>query len=92
MKKQEGEFLKKRDKVRHHLIMTRLCQSDRNTLYQKLMQQQVNKKYNAPLNDKEQATLDERLQVVIDACKDLQDELRRPDSDQIDRVLNVMKS
>ena len=79
MKKQQGEFLKKRDKVRHHLIMTRLCQSDRNTLYQKLMQQQVNKKVNQPLNDKEVTTLDERLQVVIDVCKDLQDELRKTD-------------
>ena len=80
MKKQEGQFLLKRDKVRHHLIMTRLCQSDRNTLYQKLQGQQVNKKYNSALNDKEVSTLDERLQVVIDVCKDLQDELRREDS------------
>lgn len=79
MKKQEGQFLLKRDKVRHHLIMTRLCQSDRNTLYQKLMNQQVNKKYNAPLNEKEVKTLDERLQVVIDVCKDLQNELKQSD-------------
>lgn len=79
MKKQEGQFLLKRDKVRHHLIMTRLCESDRSTLYQKTMGQKTNKITNAPLNDKEVTTLDERLQVVIDVCKDLQDELRRED-------------
>lgn len=77
MKKQEGEFLKKRDKVRHHLIMTRL--GLKNQTYQKVMNQPSNGKYNQPLNDSEVETLNNGLQVVIDACKDLQEELRKKD-------------
>jgi hypothetical protein len=77
MKKQEGEFLKKRDKVRHHLIMTRL--GLKNQTYQKIMQQLSNGKYNQPFNDKEVETLNTGLQVVIDACKDLQEELKKKD-------------
>lgn len=77
MKKQEGEFLKKRDKVRYHLIMTRL--GLKNQTYQKLMGQLSNGKYNQPLNDGEVESLDKGLQTVIDACKDLQKELKKRD-------------
>lgn len=77
MKKQEGEFLKKRDKVRHHLIMTRL--GLKNQTYQKVMQQKSNGKINQPFNDNEVKTLIKGLNEVIDACNDLIDELRRPD-------------
>lgn len=79
MKNQDEKFILKRDKVRHHLIMTRLCESDRSTLYQRIQGQSVNKKYNSPLPDKEVKKLDERLQYVIDICRDFQDELRKPD-------------
>lgn len=77
MKKQEGEFLKKRDKVRYHLIMTRL--GLKNQTYQKVMGQLSNGKYNQPLNNSEVETLNTGLQVVIDACKDLQEELKKKD-------------
>lgn len=77
MKKQEGEFLKKRDKVRHHLIMTRL--GLKNQTYQKVMQQKSNGKINQPFNDNEVKTLIKGLNEVIDACNDLIDELKIPD-------------
>lgn len=79
MKKQEGEFLIKRARIRKILVMTKLIDSNRNSLYQKLLGQQVNKKYNPPLNDKEVQELDDRIQSVIDTCKEFQEELRRPD-------------
>lgn len=77
MKKQEGEFLKKRDKVRHHLIMTRL--GLKNQTYQKVMQQKSNGKINQPFNDNEVKTLIKGLNEVIDACNDFIDELKIPD-------------
>ena len=79
MKNQDEQFILKRDKVRKLLRMTVVCESDRSTLYQKIQGQQVNKKYNSPLNDKEANHLSERLQVVIDACQDLKDELEKED-------------
>lgn len=75
MKKQEGTFLIKRDKVRERVIMKRLV--IRNNLYKKLMGQQYNKKYNVPLNDSEVSELDHGLNEVIEACKELKDELGR---------------
>lgn len=77
MKKQEGAFLLKRDKVRERVIMKRLV--TRNNLYKKLMGQQYNKKYNVPLNDSELQELDRGLNEVIEVCKDLKDELHRKD-------------
>ena len=77
MKKQEGELIKKRDKVRHHLIMTRL--GLKNQTYQKVMGQLSNGKLNQPFNDSEVETIHQGLQVVIDACKDFQKELKTPD-------------
>jgi hypothetical protein len=77
MKKQEGEFLKKRDKVRHHLIMTRL--GLKNQTYQKIMQQLSNGKYNQPFNDKEVETIRKGVQNVIDVCNDFLDELNKAD-------------
>lgn len=77
MKKQEGQFLLKRDKVRHHLIMTRL--GLKNQTYQKIMNQKSNGKLNQPFNDGEVETIHQGLQVVIDACKDFQKELKTPD-------------
>jgi hypothetical protein len=77
MKKQEGKFLTKRDKVRRHLIMTKL--DLKNQTYQKIMGQQSNGKKNQPFNDSEVETIKKGLQVVIDACKDFQDELNTPD-------------
>lgn len=75
MKKQEGEFLNKRNKVRHHLIMTRL--GLKNQTYQKIMGQLSNGKHNQPFNDNEVNSIHDGLQNVIEICKDLQDELRK---------------
>lgn len=77
MKKQEGKFLIKRDKVRHHLIMTRL--GLKNQTYQKIMQQLCNGKYNQPFNDKEVETIKQGVQNVIDVCNDFLEELNTPD-------------
>ena len=77
MKKQQGIFLAKRDKVRHHLIMTRL--GLKNQTYQKIMQQKSNGKINQPFNANEVKTICDNLQVVIDAFKEFQDELNTPD-------------
>lgn len=77
MKKQQGELLKKRDKVRHHVVMTRL--GLKNQTYQKIQGQLSNGKYNQPFNDSEVETIHQGLQVVIDACKDFQKELKTPD-------------
>ncbi len=77
MKKQEGTFLIKRDKVRERVIMKRLV--IRNNLYKKLMGQQYNKKYNVPLNDSEVQELDQGLSEVIEVCKDLKNEIQRKD-------------
>lgn len=77
MKKQEGEYLKKRDKVRNHVIMSRL--NLKNATYQKVMGQRNNGKINQPLNAREVETLSNSLQTVIDVCRDLQDELKKTD-------------
>lgn len=77
MKKQDDKFILKRDKVRKHLIMTKL--GLKNQTYQKIMGQQSNGKYNQPFNDSEVETIYQGLQKVIDACKDLQKDLKRLD-------------
>lgn len=77
MKKQEGEYLKKRDKVRNHVIMSRL--KLKNATYQKVMGQRNNGKINQPLNAREVETLTNSLQTVINVCKDLQEELKKTD-------------
>lgn len=77
MKKQEGEFLKKRDKVRHHLIMTRL--GLKNQTYQKIMGQKSNGKINQPFNQNEIDTLTVGIKEVIDVCNDFIEELKRHD-------------
>ena len=77
MKKQEGEFLKKRDKVRHHVIMTRL--GLKNQTYQKCMGQQSNGKINQPLNDSEVETIKMGVKNVIVICTDFLKELDKSD-------------
>lgn len=78
MKKQEGEFLKKRDKVRHHLIMTRI-KDIKNQTYQKIMGQKSNGKINQPFNQSEIDTLTIGIKEVIEVCQDFINEINTPD-------------
>lgn len=77
MKKQEGKLLLKRDKLRHHLIMTRL--GLKNQTYQKIMGQKSNGKINQPFNQNEIDTLTVGIKEVISVCNDFIEELKRPD-------------
>lgn len=77
MKKQDDKFILKRDKVRNHLLMTRL--GLKNQTYQKIMGQKSNGKYNQPFNDNEVETIRKGVQNVIDVCKDFIKELDHKD-------------
>lgn len=77
MKKQDDKFILKRDKVRNHLLMTRL--GLKNQTYQKIMGQKSNGKYNQPFNDSEVETIRNGVKNVIYVCKDFLNDLDRKD-------------
>ena len=74
MKIQDDNFLLKRAKIRKTLIMTKL--NLKNQTYQKLMGQQVNKKYDSPLSDSEVSEFDSALANAEIVIKEMRDELR----------------
>ena len=78
MKKQEGEFLKKREAIRYHLIMKRVV--NKNQLYQKLMGQVVNGKKDSPLTEIEIEELDNGLKNIQEIIKQFRNELHKKDS------------
>lgn len=77
MKNQTKEFIQKRDKMRHHLIMTRI--GAKNHTYQKLMGQMSNGKYNPPLNESEIEDITKGVTNVISVCNDFLEELKKKD-------------
>lgn len=77
MKKQDDKFILKRDKVRHHVVMTRL--GLKNQTYQKIQGQLSNGKYNQPFNDSEVETIRNGVKNVIDVCNDFLNDLDRND-------------
>lgn len=78
MKKQQGKLLLKRDKLRHHLIMTRI-KDIKNQTYQKIMGQKSNGKINQPFNQNEIDTLTVGITEVIEVCQDFIKEINTPD-------------
>lgn len=77
MKNQDDKFKEKRDKIRKIMIMTRL--GLKNQTYQKLMSQQVNKKYDSPLTDSEVSEFDSALANAEIVIKEMRDELHAKD-------------
>jgi hypothetical protein len=73
MKKQDKNFLEKRELIRNVLIMKRL--NIKNQTYQKLMGQKVNGIYDRELNDWEVQDIDNSLNEVEQVIKDFRDEL-----------------
>ena len=73
MKKQDKNFLEKRELIRNVLIMKRL--NIKNQTYQKLMCQKVNGIYDRELNDWEVQDIDNSLNEVEQVIKDFRDEL-----------------
>lgn len=73
MKKQDKNFLEKRELIRNVLIMKRL--NIKNQTYQKLMGQKVNGIYDRELNDWEVQAIENSLNEVKQVIKDFRDEL-----------------